>query len=174
LGAKKKESTNFDALCICVGDHVSVKHHGKHWIHLGSIISIDKNTKSAVVKWEETQKKDTVHLVDCKTYNCLDVIPRKQKSTDFFCEIPQTKRGKPPPGQMKNMFFSDVNLSKLCAKGAIQNLLNMLHFLPEDMNIFWELATSDLFTLMKSLNWSLVPRAVLSLSLGIDLIQKCL
>jgi hypothetical protein len=75
---------------------------------------------------------------------------------------------------MKNRFFSDENLSKLCAKGAIQNLLNMLHFLPEDMNIFWELATSDLFTLMKSLNESFVPTAVLTPSLGIDLIQKCL
>jgi hypothetical protein len=95
------------------------------------------------------------------TTNCkLEVIPRKRKSTDFFCEISQTKRGKLPPGQMKNMFFSDENLSKLCPKGAIQNLLNMLHFLPEDMNIFWELATSDLFALMKSLNESIVPRAV--------------
>jgi hypothetical protein len=75
---------------------------------------------------------------------------------------------------MKNMFFYDENLSKLCAKGAIQNLLNMLHFLPEDMNIFWELATSDLFTLMKSLNESFVPKAVLTPSLGINLIQKCL
>jgi hypothetical protein len=34
---------------------------------------------------------------------------------------------------MKNKFFPDENSSKLCAKGAIQNLLNMLHFLPEDM-----------------------------------------
>jgi hypothetical protein len=51
---------------------------------------------------------------------------------------------------MKNMLFSNENLSKLCPEGAIQNLLTMLHFLPEDM-IFWgELATSDLFTLMKS------------------------
>jgi hypothetical protein len=66
------------------------------------------------------------------------------------------------------------NSSKLCAKGAIQNLLIMLHFLPEDMNIFWELATSDLFALMKSLNESLVPKAVLTPSLGIDLIQNCL
>ncbi len=123
MGAKKKESTNFDALCICEGDCVSVGNHGKHWVHLGCIISIDKNTKTAVVKWEETRKKDTVHLGDCKKYNKLDIIPRKQKSTDFFCEIPQTKRGKPPPGQMKNMFFSDENSSKLCAKGAIQNLL---------------------------------------------------
>ncbi len=68
---------------------------------------------------------------------------------------------------MKNMFFFDENLSKLCAEGAIQNLLNMLHFLPEDMNIFWELATSDLFTLMKSLNESFVPKAVLTPSLEI-------
>jgi hypothetical protein len=137
LGAKKKESTNFDALCVCEGDHGSLKNHGKHWIHLGHIISIDKNTKTAVVKGEETQKKDTVHLGDCKKCNKLDVIPRKWKSTDFFCEILQTKRGKPPPGQMKNMFFSDEYSSKLCAEGAIQNLLNMLHFSQEDMNIFW-------------------------------------
>jgi hypothetical protein len=54
LGAKKKESTYCDALWVCVGDLVSVKNHGKHWIHLGHIIIIEKNTKSAVVKWEET------------------------------------------------------------------------------------------------------------------------
>ncbi len=75
---------------------------------------------------------------------------------------------------MKNMFFSDENLSKLCAEGAIQNLLNMLHFSPVDMIFFLELATSDLFTLMKSLNELLVPRVVLSPSLGSNLIQKCL
>jgi hypothetical protein len=72
------------------------------------------------------------------------------------------------------MFFSDENLSKLCTKGANQNLLNMLHFSPEDM-IFWgELAASDLFTLMKSLNESFVPKAVLAPSLGSNSIQKCL
>ncbi len=174
MGAKKKESTNFDALCICVGDRVCVENHGKHWIHLGHIISIDKNTKSAAVRWEETRKKDTVHLGDCKKYNELDIIPKKQKSTDFFCEIPQTKRGKPPPSQMKIIFYSDENLSKLCAKGAIQNLLNMLHFSQEDMNILGESATSDLFALMESLNETFVPRAVVSPSLGIDSVQKCL
>ena len=64
--------------------------------------------------------------------------------------------------------FSDENLSKLCAEGAIQNLLNMLHFLPEDMIFGGELATSDLFTLMKSLNVSFIPKAVLKPSLEID------
>jgi hypothetical protein len=80
----------------------------------------------------------------------------------------------PPPGQMKNMFYSKENLSKLCAEGAIQNLMNMLHFSKEDMNIFGELATSNLLTLMESLNESNVPKAVLKPNLEIDLIQKCL
>ncbi len=118
-----------------------MENHGKNWIHLGHIISIDKNTKTAVVKWEETQKKDTVHLGDCKKYNKLDIIIRKHKKM-FFC--------------------FDGNLSHLCAEGAIQNLLNMLHFLLENMNIFGELAMSDLFTLMKSLIESYVPKAVLN------------
>jgi hypothetical protein len=76
-----------------------MENHGKHWIFLGYIISIDYNTKTAVVKLEETLKKDTVNFGDCKKYNKLDIISRKCKSTDFFCEMPQTKRGKPPPGQ---------------------------------------------------------------------------
>ncbi len=36
------------------------------------------------------------------------------------------------------MFCSDQNSTKLCTKGAIQNLFNILHFLQEDMNIIWE------------------------------------
>jgi hypothetical protein len=72
------------------------------------------------------------------------------------------------------MFYYDKNSSKLCAKGAIQNLLHMLHFLQEDMNFLGELATSDLFALMESLNESFVPKAVLNPSLEIDSIQKCL
>ncbi len=66
---------------------------------------------SMIASWSrvDTLKKDTVHLGDCKEYNELDVIPRKCKPTDFFCEIPQTKMQKPPPGQMKNMFFSEEN-----------------------------------------------------------------
>ncbi len=76
-GAKKKESTHSDALRVFVGYHVIVENHGKHWIHLGHIISIDKNTRIVVVKWEETLKKDPVHFSDCKKYNQLEFIPRK-------------------------------------------------------------------------------------------------
>jgi hypothetical protein len=105
FGSKKKESTNFDALCVCVGDRVKEENHGKHWIHLGHIISIDKNTKSAVVKWEETWKKDTVHLGDCKKYNELDVIPRKQKSTDFFVRYNRQRGGSHLLTKWKTCFF---------------------------------------------------------------------
>jgi hypothetical protein len=105
LGAKKKESTNFDALCISEGDRVSVENHGKHWIHLGYIISIDKSIKKAVVRWEETQKKEPVHLRDCKKYNKLDVIPRKQKSTDFLCEIPHKEGEATSWPNKKHVFF---------------------------------------------------------------------
>jgi hypothetical protein len=126
------------------------------------------------MNWEETLKKDTINLSDYKKSNKLDIITRKRKSTYFCCEIPQTKREMPPPGKMKNMFHFEENLSKLCAKGAIQHLMNMLRFLTKDMNIFWELATSNLFTLMESLNESNVPKAVKKTNLGTDLIQKCL
>jgi hypothetical protein len=72
------------------------------------------------------------------------------------------------------MFYSKENLSKLCAEGAIRNLMNMLHFSTEDMNIFWEFASPNLLTLMKSLNGSNVPKKILKPSSGIDSIQKCL
>jgi hypothetical protein len=68
---------------------------------LDILSALTRTYKTAVVKWEETQKKDTDHLGDCNKFNELDVILRKRKWTDFFYEIPQTKRGKPPPGQMK-------------------------------------------------------------------------
>jgi hypothetical protein len=31
--------------------------------------------------------------------------------------------------QMENRFYSEDNLSKLCAEGAVRNLMNMLHSL---------------------------------------------
>ncbi len=72
---------------------------------LDILSALTRTPKKAVVKWEEAQKKDIVHLDDCKKYNKLDIIPWKWKSTDFFCELPQTKRGKPPPGQMKKHVY---------------------------------------------------------------------
>jgi hypothetical protein len=48
------------------------------------------------------------------------------------------QRGEATSWPNEKHVFSDENLPKLCAKGAIQNFLNMLHFLPEDMKFFGE------------------------------------
>jgi hypothetical protein len=80
----------------------------------------------------------------------------------------------PPPGQMKNTFYLEENSSKLCAEGAIGNLMNMLHHLTEDINLFWELATSNLLSIMKLLNESNMPKKDFKPGLEIDLIEKCL
>ncbi len=65
-------------------NHVCVESHGKHWIHLGHIISINKNTKTAVVKWEETQKKHTVHLGDCKKVQQTGRHSKETEINRFF------------------------------------------------------------------------------------------
>jgi hypothetical protein len=112
-------------------------------------------------------------------------LNRKRKATDFYQNV-QVKKSKirtskkseeslePPPGQMKNMFYSKDNLSKLCAEGAIRNLMNMLQCLVKDMSTFWELATSLLLLIKSQLKEDLVPKAVYCKGTGIDSIQKCL
>ncbi len=113
-------------------------------------------------------------MIAKSTTNWTSFQGNRNQKISFVRYHRQQGGGKPPSGKMKNMLFSDEILSKLCADGAIQNLVNMLQIFPEDM-IFWgELDTSDLLTLMKSLNESFVPKAVLTPSLEIDLIQKCM
>jgi hypothetical protein len=59
---------------------------------------------------------------------------------------------------MKNMLYSEENSSKLCAEGAIGDLMNMLYFWTEGINLFWEPATSNLSSIIMSLNKSNVPK----------------
>ena len=79
-----------------------------------------------------------------------------------------------PPGEMCNMFHSRENSCKLCAEGAVRNLMNVLHCSPEDMTSFWNLATSPLHLIQQSLNEDQLPRAIMSNNFRIDSIEKCL
>jgi len=79
-----------------------------------------------------------------------------------------------PPGEMRNMFYSRKNLCKLCAEGAVRNLMNLLHCSPADMTSFLNLATSPLHSILHSLNEVQLPRAVMGNSFGIDSIEKSL
>jgi hypothetical protein len=107
----------------------------------------------------------------------------KSKSTDFYFDMTDKKCKvnkksdkllNPPTGQMKNMLYSEENSSRLCAEAAIGNLMHMLHCRKEDVELFGELATPDLPSIMKSLNESHVPKKVFTLGLEIDSIEKCL
>jgi hypothetical protein len=75
---------------------------------------------------------------------------------------------------MENMFHSQDNLSKLCAEGAIRNLMHMLRHSTKDITMFWELVTTSLQSLRSSLNEALIPEFIITSENVIDSIEKCL
>ncbi len=155
---------------LCVGDRVIVLNHGDKWIHLARIVEINKVTSSAVVKWDTLLRKDTVDLVDCHKCDNEIILNRKRKATDFYPNL-QVKKSyirtskkseeslEPPPGQMKNMFYLKDNLTKLCAEGALRNLMGELQCLAEEMSTFWELVTSPLLLIQSHFKEDSVPKA---------------
>jgi hypothetical protein len=72
-----------------------------------------------------------------------------------------------------NKFFSSDNNSKLCAEGALKNLLYMLKMNLQDIKEFWTLVTSLLSTISDSLQED-VPKAVCNSHQQVNSIQKCL
>jgi hypothetical protein len=72
-----------------------------------------------------------------------------------------------------NKFFSSDNNSKLCAEGALKNLLYMLNINAQDIEVFWTLVKSPLFTISDSLQED-VPKAVSNSHQQVNSIQKCL
>ncbi len=75
----------------------------------------------------------------------------------------------------KNKFFSVKNTTKLCAEGAIGNLMNVLHCNEIEMNQFWSIVQSPINLIQKNLGESAVPKAVKKkLGSECDSIQKSL
>ncbi len=67
------------------------------------------------------------------------------------------------------------NTTKLCAEGAIGNLMNELHCNEIEVNQFWSIVQSPIHLIQTPLGESLVPKAVLKKSGGeCDSIQKSL
>ena len=100
---------------------------------------------SAVIKWDATQKKETVNLNDLIKYSIDNSQSRKRKSSDFFVPLPDTKIASTElsndddivtGSQVENIFYSMENSSKLCAEGAIGNLMNVLHGSKQDIDLF--------------------------------------
>jgi hypothetical protein len=151
-----------------VGDLVVVKNHGDQWPHQARIIEIDTE-KMTMIKWETTQKTDSVDLGDLKRFSMEDSTFRKQKSTNFFSPISGKKIASNKQHQSdrsdiqhctKNKIFSAMSTTKLCAEGAIGNLMNVLQCNEIDMNQFWCIVQSPIHLIQTILGESLMPKAV--------------
>ncbi len=102
--------------------------------------------------------------------------------TDFYMDEPIKKHMKPEASalevQMENRFYSEDNLSKLCAEGAVRNLMNMLYCSRDKLDSFWQMATISVqetqFVLKDLLNDKKVPNGVIKGNLEVDSIEKCL
>ncbi len=75
----------------------------------------------------------------------------------------------------KISFFLVKNSSKLCAEGAIKNLMNVLRCDEIEVNQFWAIVHSPIHLILQILGESSVPKAMLKNSSGeCDSIQKSL
>ncbi len=147
--AKKKGTEYSESIkskdCLIVGDCVIVMNHGMKWLNYAKVIGINVNKDWAIVKWESTSKNVRVKLYDCKKYEENHVGQRKQKPTDSYMDESIKKHMKAEASalevQIENRFYSEDNLSKLCAEGAVRNLMIMLHCLRDELDTFWEMTT---------------------------------
>jgi hypothetical protein len=136
-----------------------------------------------MIKWETTRKTDSIGVGDLKCFSIEDSTKRKQKSTDIFSPLSGKKNASNKQHQSdrsdvqnctKNRFFSAKNTSKLCAEGAIGNLMNILHCDEIEMKQFWSIVQSPIHMIQKTLGESSVPKAVLKSSGDCDSLQTSL
>ncbi len=73
-------------------------------------------------------------------------------------------------GCTENIFYSEKNSSKLCAKGAIGNPMNVLHCPENEVKQFWDIVQSPVHLILQTLGESSAPKAVLKSGRECDLI----
>jgi hypothetical protein len=112
-----------------------------------------------------------------------DSAPRKQKSTEFYTPPSGKKMALTEQCQnyrsdlqccTENMFYSEKNSSKLCAEGAIGNLLSVLHCSQNEVKQFWDIVQLPVHLILQTLGESSVPKALLKPGGECDSIQKIL
>jgi hypothetical protein len=127
-------------------------------------------------------KKDSVDLKDLKRFSIEETFSKKQKSTDFFepssdTRIASTKKDDhdvlASGSRIEHIFYSENNSFKLCAEGAIRNLW-ILHCSNHDMDLFGNIVTSPLHSILQALDESFVPKAVQNFGGEWDSIKKSL
>jgi hypothetical protein len=137
--------------------------------------------KFALIRWETTRNIDYIGLEDLKCFSMDNSAPRKQKSTNFNTppsgkKIASTEQCQHYRSDLqrctKNMFYSEKNSSKLCAEGAIGNLINVLHCSENEVKQLWDIVQLPVHLILQTLCESSVPKAVLKSGGECDSIKK--
>ncbi len=155
LDSKRKPITNKGELCsdgndieqIEIGDMVTVSNHG-NLFPLAIVKKISSLDKTAKIKWDVSRKIDTIEQCHLNKYSVNVTNKRKRKETDFL-HLQDNERwtsintndglkehSTRTPLSTSKKFFSSDNNSKLCAEGALKNLLYMLKMNAQDMEEF--------------------------------------
>ena len=181
LGAKRK---NNQVTLFREGDLVSVSNYG-NLFPFAIVHSVNHSNNTARIKWEVSQKIETVEIEHLQIYSLDSTSKRKRKMTEFLnIESAQgtTKDRKTQdiigPTSLRNemlnetKFYSAENTSKFCAEGAVKNLLHRMQMTDHDINCFWNLATSTVAIISEVLN-DTIPKAVCNSHQQVNSIQKC-
>jgi hypothetical protein len=169
---------------IVIGDMVTVSNHGTLF-PVATVKDINYDEKTARVKWQVSLKTDTVELCHLEKYLVHLSNKRKRKETDILhkemnkrqdthhghhanhCKSPTSSLSK------RNKYFSAENNSKLCAEGAVKNLLCVLNFTQEQIEDYWDIVTLPLSVISDSLQQE-IPRSVCNSLKQVNSIQKAL
>jgi hypothetical protein len=128
-------------------------------------------------------KYSYVDLDDLKHFSMDNSAPRKRKSTGFYTppsgkKIASTEQYQNYRSDLQRctekMFYSEKNSSKLCAEGAIRNLMNVLHCPENELKQFWDVVQLPVNRILQTLGESSVPKAVLKSDEECDSNQKSL
>ena len=136
-----------------------------------------------MIRWETTRKTKSVDIKDLQKYFISDKSTKKHKPTDFFLPQPDAKipstmqldENMSTKDEIQNKFYSYDNSSKLCAEGAIVNLMNVLYCPEDDMNKFWKIVCDQsMQSVCAKLDETAVPKIVHKKDGGVDSLEKSL
>jgi len=166
-----------------IGEDVIVLNHGIHWQNCGRIVDIDLENDTTMIKWETTKKSESVSIEDLQKISIDNKSLRKRKPMDFFLPQPDTKIPSTLQSdeymlmekEIQNKYYSSTNSSKLCAEGAIVNLMNVVNCSDDDMKLFWSIVCDQsMQSVCEKLQVMSVQKNVHKTGGGVDSIEKSL
>ena len=137
-----------------------------------------------MIRWETTRKTKSIDIKDVQKYSISDKSPRKRKPTEFFLPQPDAKipssimqsdENITTENEIKNKFYSYNNSAKLCAEGALVNLMGGLGCSEEDIKVFWDIVFDQfLQSVCAKLDETCVPKNVYQKGGEFDSIENSL